>query len=61
MFKPKTFDDFCRAMQTGATVNVDGIVGVIFRISVGDFLGRWDIAIKQPDEEDLTRMTISVS
>lgn len=32
MFKPKTFSELCAAMQTGATVDIDGDLGTITSI-----------------------------
>ncbi len=46
MFKPRTYQDLCNAMQTGAQVEIDHTVGHINTISREDGSGRrWIVSI----------------
>jgi hypothetical protein len=46
MFKPKTYQDICNAMQTRAIVEIDGVEGVINTIQAEDGSGRnWNVTL----------------
>lgn len=47
MFKPKTFDEICRAMQTRAMVHIDAWCGLVNGIESEDGSGRsWNVKIQ---------------
>ena len=49
-FKPKNFLDLCFSMKTGATVDIDGVVGVISCIEREDGSGyNWNVTIRHDD------------
>lgn len=50
MFKPKTFQHLCSAMQTGATVEIDDYIGDIIAIEREDGSGHnWNVTLYMHD------------
>jgi hypothetical protein len=63
MFSPKTFDDYCRAMQMGVRVEIGGIEGIIIAISRkidSGSLRCWDVTLVEGKIGDGNSLTLMV-